>query len=146
MSFSDRYGEAMGQRLRVWTSVTDDADLPEIHRILLKTPKGSQYGAINALLQERAAASPLNIAHMNAPTVTPKLVKDVFRSYQPAPTGLEFSRGLSPFAVVCQGHAGVKEVEMMVRDASLIDKLDVDEFSVSNSTLSFDLAFFLRVA
>ena len=49
---------------------------------------------------------------MNAPTVTPKLVEDVFRSYQPAPTGLEFGRGLSPFAVVCQGHAGVKEVDL----------------------------------
>ena len=101
VTFTNCFGDALAQCLQVWTSVlANDADLPEIHRILLKTPRGSQYGALNALLQERAAASPLSIAHMNAPIVTTKIV-------QPAPTGLDFRQGLSPFAIVCQGHSGV---------------------------------------
>ena len=56
VTFTDRFGEALAQRLRTWTSVNFDANLPEVHRVLLKTPKGLQYGALNALLQECAAA------------------------------------------------------------------------------------------
>ena len=76
---------------------------------------------INSLLQERAAASPLNIAHMNCPVATPKLVDDMFRSYQPGGTGLDFGRGLSPFSVICQGHEGIKEIEELTHKASLVE-------------------------
>ena len=58
---------------------------------------------------------------MNMPIMTPHLLEDVFHSYTPGGTGLEFGRGLSPFAVVCQGHSETKEIERLTRDASLVE-------------------------
>ena len=78
---------------------------------------------------------------MNAPIVTPKLVNNVFCLYQPAPTGLEFGQGLSPFAIVCQGHSGVKEVEMMVRDASLVESGTSTSLADTRSLISTDVRF-----
>ena len=37
VTFTDRFGDALAQRLRTWTSVASDADLPEIHRVLLRS-------------------------------------------------------------------------------------------------------------
>ena len=34
VTFTDHFGDALAQRLRTWTSVNFDADLPEIHRVL----------------------------------------------------------------------------------------------------------------
>ena len=65
ITFEDRHGAALATRLYRWTGATDHASLPEVHRVLISTPKLAQYGTLNALLQARASTSNLQIATMN---------------------------------------------------------------------------------
>ena len=87
-------------------AVAADNNLPECHRLLAKsTAKSWDYAILQNLFQERCAASatiPLTAA--NSPLATTTLVDDVFRSFSPAGSGLIFGKGLSPFAIVCEGH------------------------------------------
>ena len=66
---------------------------------------------------ERAIASTVPLTAANAPLATTKLVDDVFRNFVPAGTGLVFAQGLSPFAIVCEGHAETDSVRKALKQA-----------------------------
>jgi hypothetical protein len=54
---------------------------------------------------------------------TTKLVDKVFHNYQPGNDGMEFGKGLSPFSIICKGHAGVVEALRQVQKASIVTPL-----------------------
>ena len=52
-----------------------------------------------AMFNERTLACGLSLTQASAPLPAPKLIHNVFRSYAPGGSGLEFGAGLSPFSV-----------------------------------------------
>ena len=89
---------ALAARLYRWTGATDHASLPEVHRVLISTPKSAQYGTLNALLQARASTSNLQIATMNTHACMRK--------------DLEFCELRCPisFEIAPQRHLAIKEL------------------------------------
>jgi hypothetical protein len=45
----------------------------------------------------------------------------VFRQYQPEHEGLSFAKGLSPFSIVCPGHAGIQEIQKQIANAANLE-------------------------
>ena len=45
------HGDALSQRLMNWCDVTDELDLPEVHRLLLVTPKSGEHGMLGAIFK-----------------------------------------------------------------------------------------------
>ena len=101
--------------------VADDAHLPEIHRLLAKAPKGKEYAILNAMLLERVGASTVPLTAATAPIATPKLANEVFREMQPYSTGQVFAQGLSPFSIVCEGHAEISQTKELLRKAQMAE-------------------------
>jgi hypothetical protein len=120
-SFSDKHGHALEQRIYRYCSVTTDAALPESHRLLLQAPKNKEYALLRGFFAERAEQSPLAIATINAPLPTPSLVDHVFRSYAPSTNGLTLGSGLTPFAIICDGHTDIAEVKALIKKAELVE-------------------------
>jgi hypothetical protein len=120
-SFADKHGQALADRVLNYCCVTDEVNLPEIHSLLVKSPKNREYGILNSMLAERAVASTLPLTAANAPVATTRLIDDVFRSYQPGGTGLIFGQGLSPFAIVCEGHKEIADIRKLVKSAEMIE-------------------------
>ena len=116
-TFTQKHGDALAQRMYNWTGAVDDDTLPEVHRLLAKSPKARDYGILSSLIHARVAASTVPLTASNAPLPTTKLVDDVFRSLMPAGTGLVFAQGLTPFAVVCEGHAEMELVRKKIKQA-----------------------------
>ena len=106
-TFADKHGASLAQLVMNLCQVGDEAHLPEVHTALVNAPKSREYAVVAALLSKRAEASPLPISAANAPLATTKLVDEVFRSYQPGGIGLTFGKGLTPFAIICEGHKEV---------------------------------------
>ena len=117
-SYTDRHGTAMAERLYRLTGVNDDDHLPEIHRVLASTPKNRESGVLQSFIDERVGPSGVGLTHINAPIATAKLLEDVYRSYQPGGPGHAFATGLSPFAVVCIGHAEADKAQKLVKQAA----------------------------
>ena len=120
--------------------VANDNHLPEALRLLAKsTSKSRDYAILGNLFRERAQASPVPLTASQAPLATTKLVDGVFRNFTPAGTGLTFACYLTPFAIVCEGHAEafanrrlMKKAEiseggtsMSLQDAESISSADV---------------------
>ena len=121
-SFTERHGDTLAQRMYYYTGAADDAGLPEIHRILAKSNvKGRDYSILQAAAMERANSSPVPLTSQSAPIVTTKIMDDVFRSFQPGGTGLVFAQGLTPFAVVCEGHKEMDAVRRMTKQAEIVE-------------------------
>ena len=121
-TFTDKYGTALATRLHNLTDAVDDAGLPPIHILLAASPtKGREYGILTAAFQTRATASTVPLTYASAPLATTKLVEDVFRSYQPATTGIIFGQGLSPFAIVCEGHPEMDVVKKATKHAEIAE-------------------------
>jgi hypothetical protein len=55
------------------------------------------------------------------PTLTTKIVDQVFRSFQPCGNGNVFGEGLSPFSICCEGHAEHQKVLKRIRQAELTE-------------------------
>jgi hypothetical protein len=51
-TFTDVHGDALAQQLRRLCNVANDALLPEVHLLLLKTPKAQVYGALEGVFAE----------------------------------------------------------------------------------------------
>ena len=120
-SFADKHGHALEQRIYRFCSVTDDAALPEAHRLLLQAPKNKEYALLRGFFAERAEQTSLSIATINAPMPTPSLVDQVFRSYAPGTNGLTLGGGLTPFAIVCDGHSDIADVKALIKKAELVE-------------------------
>ena len=69
------------------------------------TSKSRPCAILGNPFRERAQASLVPLTASQAPLATTKLVDDVFRNFTPAGTGLTFASYLTPFAIVCEGHA-----------------------------------------
>ena len=141
LTFADKHGDALGQRVFRICLVNRDIDLPEVHRLLVKCPKSHEYAVVGALLAERAAASGLPVSTTNAPIVTTRLVNDLFRTYMPGGTGLDFGHGLSPFAIVCQGHHEAAGIQKLVKGASLVEGGASVSLDDTNKLVSNDIRF-----
>ena len=120
-TFTDKHGTQLAQRMYNLCNATDDASLPEVHRLLAAAPKNRDYGILGNLFAERAVASAVPLTAASAPLATTKLVDDVFRSFRPSGTGLTFGQGLTPFAIVCEGHKEMAEVRKLVKQAELTE-------------------------
>ena len=120
-SFTEKHGAALAQKLYHLCSVVRDEDLPETHRLLAKSPRGREAGILTNALEDRVQASPLPIALSNVPLVTTKILDEVFRSFTVSGSGLIFGQGLSPFSVVCSGHAEGAAVASKLRQAAMAE-------------------------
>ena len=141
VSFADKHGDALSDRVFRFCLVTADVDLPEVHRLLVKSSKSREYGVVGALLAERANSSVLPIHSSSAPIATTRLVDDLFRTYMPGGTGLDFGKGLSPFAVVCLGHHDAAGVQKLVKGASLVEGGTSVSLDDTNKLISSDIRF-----
>jgi hypothetical protein len=81
-----------------------DEDLPPIHNLLIKTHKSQQYSVLGGAFAARTGVSLLHLLPNHAPLVTVSLMENVFRSFRIGGEGLEFEKGLTPFAIICPGH------------------------------------------
>ena len=82
-TFTDRHGADLAARLHSYCSVARDEDLPDIHKLMAKSPKSRDYGLLQFAIDQAVAASPLPLSEERAPIATPKLLDDVFRAYRP---------------------------------------------------------------
>ena len=121
-SFTDKHGAALAERLHHWCGVADDDHLPSIHRLMAACSRHQGYGILTAELQARAQASPVPLTVGSAPMTTTKTLNDLYRDYTPAGTGLVFGHGLSPFAVVCEGHPERALVVKRVQQAIMTEQ------------------------
>ena len=139
--FSDRHGTALGQRVQNWCNVPDDLALPEVHRLAAAAHKHQLHGILNNQFQTRALASRVPLTLASAPLATTKLVDEVFRNYAPGGTGLVFAQGLSPFSVVCEGHAERELVVKKIRQATMAEQGSTLSLSDAESLTSTDVRF-----
>ena len=119
-TFTDRYGAAAAARMHNLCNVTDDANLPETHGLLINCPKERRYAVLNAQLLARATASTVPLTASTAPIATTKLVEEVFVSLMPGNSGLKYGSGLSPFAMLCEGHAETDQTRSLLRKAEMV--------------------------
>ena len=96
-----------------------DEDLPEPHRLLAKSPRGREAGILTNALEDQVQASPLPILLSNVPLVTTKILHEVFHSFTVTGSGLIFGQGLSPFCIVCSGHAEGAAIASKLRQAAM---------------------------
>jgi len=121
-TMADRHGEELTRTIMRLCDVTDEVNLPPVHTLLAKSPKGSAYGIVGAELQARALDSDLKVDEAAVPLVTPTLLDQVFCRYQPAsPSGMEFGVGLTPFAIVCGGHKEMAAVRATIQKATFVE-------------------------
>jgi hypothetical protein len=73
---------------------------------MTNAPRGRKYSILKSQFAERATASDLPLTAANAPLATPALLDQVWRN-----NGLTLGRGLTPFSVVCEGHANGKKLK-----------------------------------
>jgi hypothetical protein len=120
-TFTDFHGTALAATLHRLCGVTDDADLPPIHNLLVKTNKSQQYSVLGGAFTARTAASFLHLSANHAPVVTVSLLDNVFRSFRIGGEGLEFGKGLTPFALICPGHSDAHNATISANRASHLE-------------------------
>jgi hypothetical protein len=121
-TFTDVHGTALAQILRRLCGVASDADLPPIHNLLIKTNKSQQqYSVLGGALAERTNVSPLHLSSSHVPMVTVSLMENVFRSFRISGEGLEFGKGLTPFAIICPGHGDAASTQLAATRASTLE-------------------------
>ena len=140
-SFSDKHGDALCTRIKRYCSVHLEENLPEVHLLLVKTTKSREYGIVDSMLAERAVASSVPLTVANAPKVTPRLLEDVFRCFKPGGTGLIFGQGLSPFAIVCEGHKEMSEITRSVKKAATVEAGAAVSLADADTITSHDIRF-----
>ena len=140
-TFTMRHGDDLAIRVRNWTGAGADADLPGIHKLLAKSQKGRDYGIIGAALDSRTKASPVALTVHRVPLASTKIVDDVFRSFKPAGNAQIYGQGLTPFAIVCEGHAEAAAVQKQIRQAETVESGGHVSLSDATALVTLDLAF-----
>ena len=121
-SFTEKHVDALAQRMHCSCDAGDDNHLPKALRLLAKsTSKSRDYAIFGNLFGERAQALPVPLTASQAPLATTKPVHDVFRNFTPAGTGLVFASHLTPFAVVCEGHAKAFANLQLMKKAKILE-------------------------
>jgi hypothetical protein len=138
-SFADKHGAALETRLVCFCGQPDTTTLPDVHNLLVNAPRGHEYSILNSQFAERAEATDLPITLANAPMATPSLLEQVFRSYQPMGNGLTLGKGLTPFAIVCEGHDEVEHIKELVKKAELVEGSTSVSLSDATSLTTTDI-------
>jgi hypothetical protein len=73
-SFADTHGADLALYLHRLCGVTRDEDLPDVHNLLLRTPRGQVYAVLASLLAACAHESEVGLSMATAPIATTKLV------------------------------------------------------------------------
>ena len=128
-TFTQKYGKTVATTLHNLCNVTDDTLLPDIHGLLAKAPKNQSYAILANLVQEALSTSNIPLTLNQAPLATTSLVTEVFQRFAVANSGLEFGKGLSPFAVVCEGHAEARLVQ---------EKMTKAEYALGGTTVTME--------
>ena len=140
-SFTDRYGEHLADHMYKMTGAADDDHLPDVHKVLAKAPKGQYYAILGSYCQKRAIDSPVPVFSGNLPTLTTKIVDQVFRSFQPCGNGNIFGEGLSPFSITCEGHAEYQKVLKRVRQAELTEAGNTTSMADAEALTTCDVRY-----
>jgi hypothetical protein len=119
-TFAEKHGAALETRILRFTGQPDEAHLPEIHRLMTNAPRGREYSILNSQFLECAIASDLPLSLANAPLATLALLDQVWRNIKPMNNGLTVGRGLTPFAVVCKGHANAEKLKRDVKKNEMV--------------------------
>ena len=138
-TFADKHGAALETRLVRFCGQPDASTLPEVHNLLVNAPRGREYSILSSQFAERAKATDLPITVANAPIATPSLLEQVFRSYQPMGNGLALGKGLTPFAIVCEGHDKVEDIKELVKKAELVEGSATVSLSDTSSLTTTDI-------
>ena len=119
---TDRYGPDIAGTLQNLCEVDSDDLLPDLHRVLAKNTESSRDSILidGALLQARARTT-LPIAEGNCAIVTKHTV-DIFRSHRVYSDGVQLGEGLTPFAIVCQGHPNAQAARQALEDAGRVER------------------------
>ena len=121
-SFTQKHGLALAERMHRLCNVGGDEDLPAVHQQLAaSSSKHRDYNIVGGLLIECTVAARRGLTVANAPLGTTSLVDNVFRSYTLASTGLSFGKGLTPFAIVCEGRQGIEDVKELIKRAEIAE-------------------------
>ena len=140
-TFEDKYGRPLLELMKRLTDSATENDLPAVHRLLINNPKANGYSLINASLQERALSSTIPLSPHSSPLVTTKIMDEVFRQHQPGGTGQTFGTGLTPFAVICEGHKESAEASKLVREATIAESGSTVSLSDVRYLTSSDVRF-----
>ena len=140
-TFAEKHGNALADRVLNLCNVNNANALPEVHQTLVSCPKARECGVVTALFAERAEATPLPVSTANAPLATTSLVNDLFRTYMPGGTGLTFGKGLTPFAIVCEGHKDAEAAKATARKAALVEAGSSTSLSDASSFTTNDVRF-----
>lgn len=119
-TFADKHGTALEQRMLNLTGAADGDHLPPVHKLLVNAPRGKEHSILGSHFAERAAATDLPIGISNAPLSTPTLMDVVFKNYNPYNNGLTLGQGLTPFAIICEGHADVEAIKTLVKRSEIV--------------------------
>ena len=138
-SFTDKHGDAMAAQVHRLCNVTDDAGLPAIHGLLAKAPKSKEYSIIECAFHSRLLASPVGLHAGATPLPTTQLVDTVFRRYRPSSTGQTFGQGLTPFAMICEGHPEMHEQKALMQKASMAESGASMSLEDAQTILSSDM-------
>ena len=68
-------------------------------------------------------------------------MEEVFRTYQPSATGITFAQGLSPFAVVCEGHPEMDTIKRATKQAELTESGTSVSLADAQAIIATDVRF-----
>ena len=141
-TFTDKHGEALAEQLHRLCGSVDDDGLADVHKLLAKnTNKSRDYAIVKSLILRRVADSVVPLTAASAPIASPKLVDEVFRCLQPASTGQTFAQGLTPFAIICEGHPEMDAVRSLTRKAVIAEQGNALTLADAEAITSTDVRF-----
>ena len=118
---SDAHGLTITQALYNLCDVDRDEDLPLIHGLLANSSKHRATAILESHLQRRTLETNLPTDANNMPLLSTKILSQVFRNFRLANSGQTFGEGLTPFAIVCEGHAEAEIVRQKLKKAEIVE-------------------------
>ena len=140
-TFTQRHGEQLAQVLQNLCEVGSDEHLPSVHRLLAKASKHQDAAILQSHMDARVLASGLPLSEHNKPLATSKMLDQVFRRYEVKGSGLTFGEGLTPFAVVCEGHAEAAAVIAQRQKATLVESGGAVSLSDADAITKTDVRY-----
>ena len=144
-TFEGRYSAAVRDEMLNITGAVDEDHFPALLRQLAKHKKSSEdIPFLRAAIDVRAN----NVACLADDHTKPKLTTNLLsmlRDWRLVAAGEELTSGLSPFAIVCAGHADAKKAsdkvdsQLRLEQASLsLTLADANEFLIKDTRLPVD--------
>ena len=96
---------------------------------------------LKAMIDMSVQTSNLPLAAERGPMATPKLIDEVFRSVRPSNSGVAFGVGLTPFAIVGEGHAEAHEVIKKIQAAAYTEQGGATSYADAQELVTSDVRF-----